>query len=250
MATQQRLDVYDTYLLSLDMINQNERGQFNIDKWNRCANLAVSDFVNYITGRLDEPPEQQLQLIRTQKIADLIFPILRYQMLEFKNGILPIPDDYDYYLDLRLTGSSTWKAGNCNELPKFTIDEILNGKSGFRQVDVISHDEISSRVNSHIPLLKNRPCAEIFANGFSIYNAGVNEGSVFLAYVVLPVPTKLAMKQDINTLMLVYDQQNSIQPPFHQKVGPSLARKIAQYYFQGTRDQGGLQMSDVVSKTK
>lgn len=246
----QQLDVYDVYLLSLDLINQNERGQMNIDKWNRAINLSISDFVNYLTGRMEEPPEQALALIKSQKIADMLFPIFRKQMIPFKDGKIAYPDDYDYYLDLRISGDPNWKPGKCDTLPQFTIDQIMNGQNGFRQVDVIGHDEISSRVNTKIPMLKKRPVSEMYSDGFVIYNSDVSAGSVFLAYVILPKPTELAMTMDPATRMLVYDKPNSTQPPFHQKVGPYLARKIAQYYFEGTRDQGGVEMTDVVSKTK
>lgn len=245
-----QLDVYELYLLSLDMINQNERGQFQLPKWNRAVNLAIRDFVNYLTGRLDEPPEQSLALLKSQKIADLLFPIFRKQMIPFKDGVITVPADYDYYLDLRITGDPSWKPGDCSGYPKFTIDQILNGQNGFRQIDLLSHDEISSRVNTKIPLLKKRPCAEMYKDGFSIYNAGVREGSVFLAYVIEPEETKLEMTMDPNTNMPVYDKNSSRQPPFHSKVGPYLARKVAQYYFEGTRDAGGIELSETVAKTK
>jgi hypothetical protein len=245
-----RLDVYDLYLLSLDFINQNERGQFELDKWNRAANLAIRDFVNYLTGRLDEPPEQSLALIKNQKIADLLFPIFKKQMMPFKDGIIPIPADYEWYLDLRISGDPSWKPGNCDGYPAFTIDQIMNGQNGFRQIDVLSHDEISGRVNTHIPLLKKRPCAEMYNEGFSIYNAPEKNGSVFLAYVIEPEETFLSMTQDPDTNMPVYDKPGSKQPPLDKKAGPYIARKIAQYYFQGTRDSGGIEISDAVSKTK
>lgn len=245
-----QLQVYDLYKLSLDFINVEERGQVQIDRWNRSANVASIDFVNYLTGRLDEPPQQALSLLKTQKISDMLFPIFKMEMYKFSDGLLPYPPKYDYFLDLRISGDGSWKPGNCNDIPKYTIDEILNGRHGFRQVDIISHDEIPSRVNTRIPLLKKRPVGEQFDNGFLLYNMPSNNSSAFLAYVEEPNKIILNMAEDPNTKMITYQPVGSVHPPFHNKVGPYLARKIAQYYFQFTREESAIAISDVVSKTK
>ena len=244
-----QLNVYDLYLSSLDEINVDERGQVNIARWNRAARKAVQVFIEYLTGRLDEEPTPGLGVMKNQKIGDLMRPILKREMVPFEHGLIPYPQTYDYLLDMRLSGDPNWKPGECNDLPETTIDEILNGGLGFRQIDVLSHDEIPSRVNTKIPLLKKRPCAEQYDDGYRLYNAE-KSGSAFYAYIVEPEDTTLNMDIDDNTQVPVYVAQGSVNPPFDKKVGPFLARKIAQYYFLFTREGDAIAMSDAVPKTK
>lgn len=244
-----QLKVYDLYLQSLDQIGAEERGQINIDRWNRSARTAVNEFIDFLTGRLIDEPTPQLGLMKTQKIGDLLRPIIKREMVSFESGLVPYPNQkYDYLVDLRITGNQNWKPGDCASLPAYTIDQILNGQSGFKQVDVLSHDEIATRINTHIPLLKERACAEQYGDGFLIYNCE-SQGSAFYVFLIEPPETTLGMTEDPNTHAFIPDQNTSVDPPFDKKVGPFLARKIAQLYFQFTREEAAIGTSDAIAKT-
>jgi hypothetical protein len=244
-----QLNIYDLYKDSLDEINVEERGQLTIDRFNRYANKALKEYIDYLTGRTADEPQPKLGLIRIQKIADLLYPIFSRKMQPYKNGLIPYPEDYDYLLDLRLSGDPNWKAGDCDDnYPKKTIDEILNGQQGFKQVDVLAHNKIPSRVNTHIPLLKKKPCAEQYQDGFSAYNCETS-GSAFICYLKEVIPIELKMTQDPSTHMLTFDN-TSISPPVSKKSSPWISRKIADYFFQFTREGEGLSFTEENAKTQ
>lgn len=241
-----QLNIYDLYKQSLDLINIEERGQLNLDRFNRFAGTAVDWFIDYMTGRLQEA-QPHLSLLKTQKVGDLLFPIIKYRMVAVVNGIVPYPDDYNYLVDLRRSAAYQVDSATCDQVPQNTIDAVLRGGMGFRQVDVLSHDQISQRVNSHIGLLRKKDCAEQYQDGFRVYPA---EGSCFMAYLIEPAVVKLAMTLDTQKNLLVYDKPNSVDPPFHRKAGPVLARKIAELQMGFVRESEGIQLTDAIAKSE
>jgi hypothetical protein len=210
----------------------------------------MKDFIDYLTGRLSDPPQEVLGLLKTQKIGDLLAPLMKYKIIAYQDGLLSYPPDYDWFIDLRITGDPNWKPEPCNELPKYTIDQIMNGQNGFRQVDILSHDEISSRVNTRIPLLKKVPVGEQYDKGFLLYNTPSPNGTVFLAYVIEPPKIVLNMSNDPNTNTPVYQSNGSVNPSVDEKAGPFLARKIADLYFVFVREGDPIAMLDAAAKTK
>jgi hypothetical protein len=243
-----QLRAYDLYLDALDEINIEERGQLTIDRFNRFANKAVKWFIDYLTGRLQEMPQPKMELIKVQKIADLLKPMLRRRMQPFNGSIVPYPEDYNFLVDLRVTGQF-FPAQDCTDEPQFSIDQILSGAAGFRQVDVLSHDKIANRINSNIPLLKKKPCAEQYSDGYMLYPY-TDSGSAFIAYLIEPADMKLVMAIDNNTGGLVPDHTASVNPPVDKQVSPILARRIAQYFAHWVREDGAIGSSDAVAKNE
>lgn len=243
-----QLRIYDLYHNALDEINIEERGQLTIDRFNRFANKAIHWLIDYLTGRLQEMPQPRIELLKNQKLADLLFPLMKKKMVPFSGGVVPYPLDYNFLIDLRVSGG-VQPAQDCTAMPAHTLEQILAGVGGFRQVDVLSHDQVSSRVNSHIPLLKKKGCAEQYDTGFLLHTGQVS-GSAFMAYLKEPEPVKLVMRLDEETQSLVYDDGASAHPPLHVKTGFILARKIGQYFAHWVREEGAVGLSDAVSKTE
>lgn len=246
-----RLNVYKLYTDTLNEITENERGQLGVDLFNSYVNKAVSWLVDYLTGRLldDDQDPKALALMKTQKVGDALAPLLERQVLLLVDGVIPYPENWDWTVDLRLAGDGGKVKHTCGEqLPTHTISQILAGALGFRQVDILSHDKIAARLNSDIASIRNKPCAELLHDGFHCYPFAA-KGSAFLVYLRTPVEARLAMTFDQALGVEVYDAANSVDLDVDSKVSPLLSGRIAKYFMQYTREQGGMQMVEFVKKS-
>ena len=242
-----KLNIYDLYNDVLDNISEEHGGQLGVDRFNRFTRSAIEWLVDYMTGRVVEYDKQlataKAEISKTQKIDDILFPLIKREIVVLYNGMFLYPDDYEYLIDLRISGTILQEGQySCNKndvMITETINKILAGGYGFKQVDVLPHDQINYRLNSSISSIANKPCAEQLGDGFMCYPY-LNTGSGFMIYIKKPKQAKLVMKIDHNTNSEIYDDVLSVDPDLHEKTLNMLSRRIQLYYFGSNREGGAI----------
>lgn len=262
-----KIDQYELYLSTLDKCNPNERGFLDVDRFNRMLADASNFCFDDLTGIRRQYTQGRPEAItggfqRTIKITDNLRPFIRRQIIPIGAGrIAPYPEDYAYYVKLRIAyGDLSQKCRECidelcatvwpddptvdiAELIKEKIREIENAARPLVGIDVVDSAKVSERLTSEIPGRRpdhRNPIAEQTDQGFEIIPGDV--GNVLLIYLTEPTAGKLVMTFDPEQETEVYDLANTIQTNWPSTMQLSLSQKIADLFSVWVRDVGGLAM--------
>lgn len=268
-----RINAEHLFQLSLSLINADERGYFGIDLFNTFGDRAQRDLFDDETGRRNQyspgfPQARTGGFQRTGKITDNVRYFVVKKPINLVDGIIPYPDDYAYYNNLRVAFDNgdlyeqceKCLQEKCNRLPddptidleeemQAELDKVINAARGLVKIEVLDSDKITGRLSSKIKSLRpttKLPIAEQLNTGFEVYPKDI--GTAIMVYLKSPTEFKLVYKFDNDFNTEVYDSDNTIHPEWPIEVEGELATRIAKYHSQHMREQEALSITNNIEK--
>lgn len=180
------LSVDYIYNYSLDLINKNQAGGLNSEKfenlWNGEQNAYQNDLLGPFQARSNSKTGMNTGLIENETILQKLSPFITKQILTFTSGTADKPDDFIYRLSLMSNGYDCYKINHNqrSSVNHSVIDapSIINNSYYFLEYENYYEFLPSNMTTATLDYIKSAPAIKWGftndADGRQIYNSGTS----------------------------------------------------------------------------
>jgi len=190
-----------------------ETGWVNDTEFNSFLKLSELELLDFLTGKVDQPPTPFLR-----KNRDWLIPFTVPKKGNFTNGVIPLPDDYFYHQNLR-----------------------VKTKTGYENIDVLSSERLQARRTTYIDEIKDMFYGQ--TEGVQIKLSNSISSEYEFIYIRYPKFGKYVSKEDAEFRDLVYDEDNSQDLEWPAIAMTYFNFKINQYINKRNREAEAAQLN-------
>lgn len=233
------IEVNSLFLDLCDRVVPEQNGNVLFTRFNRFSKLAELKLLNWLTGEISGSQQGYPTPYTTEKVRDLLSPLLASEKIQVENGTCNKPDGYYMFERAAIIGDRRDEL--CGE------DVIITGID--TPIELLDAAVFDNRSQTYIQSLKpsiKKPICKIVGNEYHFLPKDL--ASIIIEFKRYPVYAELKATVDTVYNIEIVDLATSIDYEWGEYAREPLLFFMTQFFGAGTRESAIQQQNSLVSK--